>query len=107
REGEDERHGVLWTGHFEQLNIPTGLGFLVDGSASFRAAPAIGLQDVLLRLHTEGYHQRANEDFGGVALAVGVARLPAMRYYGLDGGTAMSWSLDFKTTHLAFSIFKN
>lgn len=81
----------LGTAHLEQLNVAR----VFDVKAAYAFAPESLLHELRAGVHTPGFHQipsdeeavRSLDGFaGGAAFYFGRVQLPAMYYYGVEGG---------------------
>jgi hypothetical protein len=109
--GEVAKADALWSVHAELLNLPTPVGVLVDALTSVQVNPAARFEYAGGTIHTPMYHAsgsgKADDFFAGAGLTLAYVRLPTMRYYGLEGGGALSWTLDLRSSFFTFSIGKN
>ncbi len=108
-EGADPVGQVQWSGHLEQHNLPIGAGnyMLADVALSLAAAPAVRFQHVNVSFHP-GKIQAGELDIeAGARFSIGYVRHPEMRFYGLDGGGALSWGLELYSPYFTFSISRN
>lgn len=100
----------FWSGHVEQYDYPIVADFIaVDAKASLAVVPFVYMQHLGATFHSPGFNglMLPGADGFGWGVSLGLVHLPEMRFYGLDGGNALTWSLDVRTSMVSLSVAKN
>jgi hypothetical protein len=104
RSAASEQAFSLFTLNAEQKDIAS----LLDVAAAYAFAPSAFVQEGRLSLHTPDYNARPRKSQQDILYSAGVSAgyvaLPNLWYYGVEGGSKFSWSVELRMTYLQGSF---
>jgi hypothetical protein len=101
----DIRRQALWSTHLDLINI---IGKMLDVGAAVTLQPVTDLHEAHLTVHTPGFHgeydsetkrSRLKKNQDAFGLTAGIVKLPNLYFYGVEGGTRLTFSAQMKGRH--------